>query len=48
MKPACIDDSDKLGHLSSLGRHRCVAKDPNFLHLVSEDSDHSWWMPRVI
>ena len=25
-----------------------VAKDPSFLHADSEDSDQTWWMPRLI
>ena len=32
---------------SSLCAQR-VAKDPNFLHADSEDSDQTGWMPRLI
>ena len=26
----------------------CLARDPRFLHVVSENSDHTGWMPRLI
>ena len=28
--------------------NQCIAKDPNFLHADSKDSDQTGWMPRLI
>ena len=46
------EDSDQPGHPPSLIRvfavAQWVAKDPSFLHADSEDSEQTWWMPKLI
>ena len=46
---ACVpsENSDQPGSDSSLCS-QWVAKDPSFLHVDSEDSDQTEWMPRLI